>query len=58
MELVKLVSEKGLVNVICVYSPNLGCSDQENKAYKDHFEDQVRRLIAREKIIVNVDVKV
>lgn len=52
MILVKLVSEEWLVNVISAYAPQVDWSDHEKETFREQFDDQVRRITAREKIKV------
>ena len=52
----KLVSGNTMLNIISVYAPQVGCSQQEKDQFYDKLESEVRRISLHEELIIGVDL--
>ena len=49
---IKLGLEETAVNIICVYSPQVGCTEEENEMFWEHMEQELSATWEGEIVIV------
>ena len=52
----KLVSGNTILNIISVYAPQVGCSQQEKDQFYDNLESEMRRIPLHEELIIGGDL--
>ena len=53
----KLVSGNTMLNIISVYAPQVGCSQQEKDRFYENLESEMRRVPLHEELIIGCDIK-
>ena len=48
----KLVSGNTVLNIISVYAPQVGCSQQEKDKFYENLETEMRRITLHEELII------
>ena len=52
----KLVSGNTMLNIISVYAPQVGCSQQEKDQFYENLESEMRRIPLHEELIIGGDL--
>ena len=52
----KLVSGNTMLNIISVYAPQVGCSQQEKDQFYENMESEMRRIPLHEELIIGGDL--
>ena len=53
---VKVMTSKGMLNVVSAYAPQVGCKDEEKEAFFTKATDLVREFPVDERLVIEADL--